>query len=70
MKKYKRLAKLRIRKGYTLVKLAKKLGITKQYLWDIEDGRRNLSYKMAYNISKILECSPDEIFLEDEKNRQ
>lgn len=56
---------IRVKKGYTLESLAKKLGITKQYLWDIEDGRRTLSYKMAYKISVILEMSPDELFLDD-----
>lgn len=59
----------RVKNGYTLDKLARKLKITKQYLWDIEDGRRTLSYKMAFQISEILGASPDEIFLEDNKRK-
>ncbi len=65
MKKYKKLGELRVKKGYTLEGLAKRLGITKQYLWDLEDGRRILSYKMAYKISVILDTTPDLLFLED-----
>lgn len=69
MKKYKKLQALRTKKGYTLKILAKKLDVSKQYLWDIEDGRRTLSYKVAYKISSILETNPDTIFLEDHKRK-
>jgi len=67
MKKYRKLQALRVKRGYTLKTLAQKLGISKQYLWDIEDGRRTLSYKMAYRISIILEECTDKIFLDDHK---
>lgn len=67
MKKYRYLARLREVNRYSLKVLASKVGISKQYLWDIEDGRKILSYKMAYKLSKILEVKPDEIFLEDHK---
>ena len=69
MKKYKRLQAKRTKKGYTLSILAQKLGVSKQYLWDIEDGRRTLSYKMACKIGEILEEAPDEIFLDDHKRK-
>lgn len=60
---------MRTRKKYTLKKLGKRLGFTKQYMWDIEDGRKTLSYKMAYKISKVLETSPDDLFLDDYKRK-
>ena len=60
---------MRTRKNYTLKKLGKRLGFTKQYMWDIEDGRKTLSYKMAYKISKVLETSPDDLFLDDYKRK-
>ena len=62
------MGELRVKKGYTLEGLAKKIGITKQYLWDLEDGRRVLSYKMAYKISVALGTTPDKLFLEDHLN--
>lgn len=68
MKKYKKLEKIRKEKGYTQESLAKRLGVTKQYIWDIEDGRKNLSYKLAFRISLILGVKPDDIFLEDYKS--
>lgn len=70
MKRYKRLQVVRTKKKYTLKKLGRRLGITKQYVWDIEDGRKTLSYKMAFKMSKILESTPDEIFLKDYKRKQ
>lgn len=49
--------------------LGSKLGKSKQYMWDIEAGRRTLSYKLAFKISKILGATPDELFLEDTKRK-
>lgn len=69
MKKYKKLYALRTKKGYTLKTLSEKLGISKQYLWDIEDGRRTLSYMMAFKISNLLDTTPDDIFLKDHKRK-
>jgi len=69
MKKYKKLQAVRTNRRYTLKSLSKKLGVSKQYLWDIEDGRRVLSYKMAYKISEILDVDADIIFLEDHKRK-
>ncbi len=63
------MSKQRIKKGYTLESLGHKLGLTKQYLWDIEDGRRTLTYKLAYRISVLLDTTPDKLFLEDNKRK-
>lgn len=69
MKKYTKMTKLRKEKGYTLESLAKKVGISKQYMWDIEEGRKVLSYKMAFLISRALDTKPDELFLKDHKRK-
>ena len=69
MKRYKKLQLARTKKKYTLKKMGMRLGITKQYVWDLEDGRKTLSYKMAYKMSKILDSTPDEIFLKDHKRK-
>ena len=65
MKKYNNLEKIRRSAGFTQIGLAKCLGVSKQYIWDIENGRRELSYKLAYKISVILKTTPDKIFLDD-----
>ena len=48
--------------------MADKLGISKTFYWQIENGKRNLSYEMAIRISKVLKSKPDKIFYDDFKN--
>ncbi|MEK4666446.1 MULTISPECIES: helix-turn-helix transcriptional regulator [Bacillaceae] len=49
--------------GYTYQQMASKLGITKSYYWQIENGKRGLSYENAIRIAKIFHRKPDDIFL-------
>ena len=67
MKKYKNLEKIRKSKKISQVDIAKKLGVSTQYVWYLEDGRKCLSYRQAYKIGKIVGEKPDDIFLEDAK---
>ena len=50
--------------------MADKLGISKTFYWQIENGKRNLSYEMAIRISKVLKSKPDKLFYEDFKNKK
>lgn len=54
---------VRNKKGLSYQEMAKKLGITLQAYWMIENGKRGLSYEMAVRIAEILGMTPDEIFL-------
>lgn len=69
MKRYKKVARLRKKAGLTQKMMGNRLGISKQYVWDLEDGRKNLSYKLAFKIGKILDAKPDDIFLKDSKRK-
>jgi transcriptional regulator with XRE-family HTH domain len=53
---------LSIRKGeeITQVSFAKKLGVSRQYLCDIEHNRRSVSPKMAEKFAKILGYSQEQ----------
>lgn len=57
------LKKIREDSGLSYKEMAIELGVTTQYYWMIENGKRGLSYEMAINISKIFKMTPDEIFL-------
>lgn len=70
MKTYNKLASIRKEKGITQEELANAVGVSKQFIWDIEDGRRNLSYKLVFKISNVLETTPDKLFLDDYKKSQ
>lgn len=64
---FKKLQELRISKGYTYQQMADKLNISKCFYWQIENRDRNLTYKMAFKIAKILNTKPDKIFLDELK---
>jgi len=49
--------------GLTNKEMADRLNISIPYYWMLENGKRKLSYEMAVEISKILDSTPDEIFL-------
>ena len=59
------LQNLRIKNGLSYEDMAKKLGISKSYYWQIEHKNRRLYYNMAKKIAKIFNLKPDDIFFED-----
>lgn len=59
------LKKLREQNGLSYEDMAKKLGISKSYYWQIEHKNRRLYYNMAKKIAKIFKLKPDDIFFED-----
>jgi len=61
----KKLKDLREKLGYSKTEMARSLGISKTYYWQIEHKKRNLSYKMAYRIAEILALKPDDIFYDE-----
>ena len=60
-----KLTKIRKEMGYNNSQMANLLGISKAYYWQIEHKQRNLSYKMAFKIGKILKMKPDELFYDE-----
>ena len=64
------LKNIRIQYGMTFQQVAEKVGITKEYYWQIENGKRKLSYELAVKISSVFNKKPDEIFLYDELTKK
>ena len=58
------LIKLRMEKGLSYAQMAKLLDINKTFYWQIEHGKRRLSYNMAFNIARVFGLKPDDIFYE------
>lgn len=67
-KKLKQLKCIRKNKNYTYQYVADKLKISKTFYWHIESGTRRLSYHMAFDIAKIFNMKPDDLFYKDFKN--
>lgn len=60
-----RLKELRKSKKFSHQYMADRLNISKPFYWQIEKGKRRLSYDMAVKIASIFKMKPDEIFYED-----
>ncbi len=64
-----KLKELREKKKLSYSKMAARLGISKPFYWQIENGQRRLSYEMAVKIAKVFRSTPDKIFYQEFKNK-
>lgn len=64
---YIKLKQLRHKKGYTTRDMAEMIGISKAFYCQIENNKRNLSYRMAVKIADVFKMKPDAIFYDDFK---
>ena len=60
-----KLKEMRKKKNYTMKDMAEKLGISKPFYSQLENGTRKLSYPMAVKIASIFKVRPDTIFYDD-----
>lgn len=63
----KNLKELRLKIGLTVNEIAKLIGISPTYYWQIENRQRRLYYELAIKIAKVFNKKPDEIFYEEYK---
>ncbi len=62
-----KLISIRKKRGYSMQQIADKLNICVSYYCQLEQGKRNLYYKMAKDIANIFKMKPDELFYSDIK---
>lgn len=60
-----KLKELRIKNKLTVEKMAKLVGISYTYYWQLENGQRNLYYSLAIKIAKVFNLKPDNIFFDN-----
>lgn len=65
---YIKLKTLRLKRCLTMDDMAKVLGISKTYYFQIENKERRLYYHMAVRIAQIFKMRPDDIFYDDYKS--
>ena len=63
------LKQLRRKNKLTHQTMADTLNISKSYYWQLENGKRRLTYDMAIKIARIFKTTPDYIFYIDYKKR-
>lgn len=60
----KRIQKIRLAKGYTQQQFAEMIGLSTNYLSDIERGKSSARLDKLVAIINALECSADDIFVD------
>lgn len=60
------LRKVREEQEKTYQEIADAIGVSKPYYWQIENGKRGLSYELAVKIASVFNRKPDDIFLSEE----
>ena len=63
-----RIEDLRKEKGIRQDEFAKHLGVSRQTISSLENGRYNPSIILAYKIAKYFECSIEDVFLFEEED--
>ena len=61
----KKLKELRIKHNYTIAEMAKLVGLSPTYYWQIENKQRRLYYKVAIKIATVFNLKPDDIFYDN-----
>ena len=58
-----RIKELRARYNLTQLDLAQKVGVRRETIVFLEKGKYNPSLKLAYDISRVFECTIEEVFI-------
>lgn len=61
-----RIREMRKTKKITQEELSKQVGVSRQSIIAIESGKFNPSLELAYNISKVFNCTIEEVFIFEE----
>lgn len=65
---YNKLKEIRVKNNMTLVDVANRVGISKAFYCQIENGKRRLLYETAIKIAKVFNVKPDYLFYNDTLN--
>lgn len=65
LKKIEKLQLIRNNKNISYKNMAEMLGVSKTYYWQIENGKRRITYEFAKKIASIFNLKPDDIFYKE-----
>ncbi len=65
---YNKLKEYRYKNNMTLIDVANKVGISKAFYCQIENGKRRLLYETAIKIANVFNVKPDYLFYNDTLN--
>ena len=62
---YKKLKETRYRNRMTSKEVSERVGISKAFYCQIENGKRRMSYELAIKIASVFKVKPDYLFYDD-----
>ena len=62
---YKKLKETRYRNRMTSKEVSERVGISKAFYCQIENGKRRMSYELAIKIASVFKVKPDHLFYDD-----
>ena len=62
-----RIEQIRIERGILQAELAKQMGVSRQTISSLENGRYNPSIMLAYKIAKYFDMTIEEVFIFEEE---
>ncbi len=65
-----KVKELRVQKDMTQISFAEALGVTRQTVISIENGKREPSLGLAFNISKVLKEPIENIFIPETESEK
>ncbi|WP_054710728.1 helix-turn-helix transcriptional regulator [Bacillus sp. JCM 19041] len=60
-----KLKKVRLENHMTLEEVAKLIHVSTPFYWQVENGKRGLSYELAVRIAKVFSLKPDDLFFDE-----
>ena len=64
-----RIKEFRVRRNLTQEKLAEMVGVRRETIIFLEQGKYNPSLRLAYNVAKALRTTIDETFIFDDEKQ-
>lgn len=65
---HQKLKEIREENNLSHEAMSKALNISKTFYWQIENGKRGLTYEMAKKIATIFGLKPDDLFYNEESD--
>lgn len=62
---YNKLKQMRYKSNMTLQEVANKVGISKAFYCQLENGKRRMLYETAIKIANVFKVKPDYLFYEE-----
>ena len=62
---YNKLKEIRCKRNLTLQQVADKVGISKAFYCQLENGKRRMLYETAVSIASVFNVKPDYLFYDD-----